>query len=172
MDVSEIIVSNEASIRLGCFAAVLIVMLLWELVAPRRNLRVSKSQRWVSNFGVMVLNTVMVRLLFPAAAVGALLPVGHVAFVHRRPDVVSGTNDLGRPRREFPNQFRLPGNPRQDAENPRVVLVHEQPGMSERVFVIPFRRRCGSSCRSVRLTWITAGEATAEHCATQQQFAA
>lgn len=71
MDVSEIVIDNEASIRLGCFAAVLIVMLLWELVAPRRALRVSKSRRWASNFGVMVLNTIVVRLLFPAAALGA-----------------------------------------------------------------------------------------------------
>lgn len=73
MDVSEIVIDSEASIRLGCFATVLIVMVLWELVAPRRALRVSKSRRWVSNFGVMVLNTVLVRLLFPAAAVGAAL---------------------------------------------------------------------------------------------------
>jgi sterol desaturase/sphingolipid hydroxylase (fatty acid hydroxylase superfamily) len=43
---------------------------LWEVAAPRRALTVSKTPRWASNLGLVVLNTVMLRLLFPLAAVG------------------------------------------------------------------------------------------------------
>ena len=38
--------------------------------APRRALTVSKALRWGSNLGLVVLNTVLLRLLFPLAAVG------------------------------------------------------------------------------------------------------
>lgn len=45
-------------------------MAIWEILAPRRELTVSKSKRWISNLSIVVLNTVVIRVLFPAAAVG------------------------------------------------------------------------------------------------------
>jgi sterol desaturase/sphingolipid hydroxylase (fatty acid hydroxylase superfamily) len=45
-------------------------MALWELRAPRRRLTVPKAQRWGNNIALVVLNTLVLRLLFPAAAVG------------------------------------------------------------------------------------------------------
>jgi len=48
-------------------------MALWELAAPRRPRNVSKTRRWVSNIGVLMLGTTAVRLLFGAAAVGTAL---------------------------------------------------------------------------------------------------
>jgi sterol desaturase/sphingolipid hydroxylase (fatty acid hydroxylase superfamily) len=62
--------ANEATIRLGFFLVVFAVMAQWELSAPRRALTVSKAVRWVNNLGLVALNTVLLRLLFPAAAVG------------------------------------------------------------------------------------------------------
>jgi len=62
--------THEAGIRLGAFLSIFALMALWELSAPRRALTVSRALRWGSNLGLMVLNTVLVRLLFPAAAVG------------------------------------------------------------------------------------------------------
>lgn len=64
------LVEREALFRLGIFAAVFIVMLVWELLAPRRVLTVSKLQRWSSNLALLLLNGFVLRLLFPAAAVG------------------------------------------------------------------------------------------------------
>ncbi|MDH3858537.1 MAG: sterol desaturase family protein [Gammaproteobacteria bacterium] len=61
---------REAIIRLGVFGLVFIVMLLWELIAPRRELSVPKALRWSSNLGLLLLNSMVLRLLFPAAAVG------------------------------------------------------------------------------------------------------
>jgi sterol desaturase/sphingolipid hydroxylase (fatty acid hydroxylase superfamily) len=63
----------EAPIRLGFFFGIFAAMALWELLAPRRALTESKALRWASNLSVVVLNTVLLRLLFPAAAVGVAL---------------------------------------------------------------------------------------------------
>lgn len=62
--------SNEPAIRLGFFFGIFAVMALWELAAPRRALTVSKALRWGNNITLVVFNTVMLRLIFPAAAVG------------------------------------------------------------------------------------------------------
>ena len=70
------VLSHESVIRLGFFGGGFAVMALWELLAPRRELRVSKGTRWFANIGITFLGTVLVRVLFPAAAVGmALLAV-------------------------------------------------------------------------------------------------
>ena len=73
MDVTgleEFVLQREALLRLLCFAAVFVVMMLWELRAPRRALSVPKAQRWTHNLGLLLLNSLALRLLFPAAAVG------------------------------------------------------------------------------------------------------
>jgi len=62
--------AHEAAIRLGFFLGIFAVMAVWEVLAPRRTLTVSKAVRWVNNLGLVALNTVLLRLLFPAAAVG------------------------------------------------------------------------------------------------------
>jgi len=66
----EYILSHEPAIRLIAFLGVFAAMALWELAAPRRVLTVPKGWRWASNIGIVVLNTVLLRLLFPVAAVG------------------------------------------------------------------------------------------------------
>jgi len=62
--------AHEAAIRLGIFLGIFAVMAVWEVLAPRRALTVSKAVRWVNNLGLVAFNTVLLRLLFPAAAVG------------------------------------------------------------------------------------------------------
>ncbi len=61
---------HEVAIRLGFFVGMLVLVALWEVVAPRRALTASKTLRWASNLGLVALNTVLLRLLFPLAAVG------------------------------------------------------------------------------------------------------
>ncbi len=70
MQINEFIIANEPNIRLGCFFAVLLAMALWELIAPRRKLLLGRGTRWPNNLGLVVFNTLLLRLLFPAAAVG------------------------------------------------------------------------------------------------------
>ncbi|MBI5137521.1 MAG: sterol desaturase family protein [Nitrospirae bacterium] len=64
------IVQHEAAVRLGCFLGIFAAMAVWEVVAPRRALTASKPIRWTSNLTLVVLNTVLLRLVFPAAATG------------------------------------------------------------------------------------------------------
>jgi len=63
----------EPLIRLGVFAAVLTLLMAWELLAPRRQLTVGRGRRWPGNVGVVLIDTLLVRLLFPTAAVGLAL---------------------------------------------------------------------------------------------------
>jgi sterol desaturase/sphingolipid hydroxylase (fatty acid hydroxylase superfamily) len=70
MELNEWLMANEQPVRMGFFFGMLVVMALWEVVAPRRALTVSKAVRWANNLGIVFLNSFLLRLLFPAAAVG------------------------------------------------------------------------------------------------------
>lgn len=61
---------HEAAIHLSFFLVIFAVMAVWEVLAPRRALTVSKAVRWMNNLGLVTFNTVLLRLLFPAAALG------------------------------------------------------------------------------------------------------
>jgi sterol desaturase/sphingolipid hydroxylase (fatty acid hydroxylase superfamily) len=73
MDIESFVRANEAPIRLGFFLGIFAIMALWELAAPRRHLTQPKGGRWGNNIGLVVFNTVLLRLVFPAAAVGMAL---------------------------------------------------------------------------------------------------
>ncbi len=67
---TDFILSNEPTIRLSIFLGVLVLVGAWEALRPRRVRSFSRWRRWPNNFGIVVLNTVVVKLLFPVAAVG------------------------------------------------------------------------------------------------------
>jgi sterol desaturase/sphingolipid hydroxylase (fatty acid hydroxylase superfamily) len=52
----------EALVRGGTFLGVLTAMLLWEGCRPRRPLTRPRQERWVTNLGLTLLNTVLVRV--------------------------------------------------------------------------------------------------------------
>lgn len=66
---TEFLEAHEPTIRLSLFVGVLGVVMLWEVIAPRR-LDFRRGMRWLSNLGIVVLNTIVLRLIFPTAAVG------------------------------------------------------------------------------------------------------
>jgi sterol desaturase/sphingolipid hydroxylase (fatty acid hydroxylase superfamily) len=66
-------VEHEAAIRLGFFFGIFILVAIWELMSPRRVLKTSKAVRWASNMGVVAVDTLTVRLVFPIIGI-------HVAF--------------------------------------------------------------------------------------------
>ncbi len=70
MSIESSILDNEASIRMGVFFGMLVVMGLWEWLAPRRAPRLSRLLRWGNNLALVFLNSAIIRVLFPAAAVG------------------------------------------------------------------------------------------------------
>lgn len=59
----------EPAARLTVFLSIFALMALWEWRAPRRE--TPRGRRWASNLAIVALDTAVVRLLFPAAAVGA-----------------------------------------------------------------------------------------------------
>ena len=60
----------------SAFVGVFALIALWELAAPRRALRVSRSVRWTSNVGIVVVDTALARLVFPFAAAGVAVAAG------------------------------------------------------------------------------------------------
>ncbi|HEX9810369.1 MAG TPA: sterol desaturase family protein [Alphaproteobacteria bacterium] len=69
----EILTEHESAVRLGAFAVVLAAMAAWEGLAPRRARAVPRLRRWPGNLGIVAINAVLVRLLFPTAVVGVAL---------------------------------------------------------------------------------------------------
>lgn len=67
------VLAIEPLIRLGIFVAVLAILMGWEFAAPRRQLTVGRWRRWPGNVGVVVIDAVLLRILFPTAAVGLAL---------------------------------------------------------------------------------------------------
>lgn len=70
---TSFLLTHEPAIRLGAFAGIFAVMALWEVLAPRRKQAIGRRQRWPANLGIVVLDSLLVRLLFPTAAVGVAL---------------------------------------------------------------------------------------------------
>lgn len=69
-ELNQFVIEHEIQIRLGFFFGIFAVMALWELLVPRRRLLFSKVMRWSNNIALVFLNSFILRLLFPAAAVG------------------------------------------------------------------------------------------------------
>jgi sterol desaturase/sphingolipid hydroxylase (fatty acid hydroxylase superfamily) len=68
--VTNFIIANEMFVRLGMFLGVFVLVALWEVASPRRELTFTRLVRWSGNLGIVAVNTIILRLLFPAAAVG------------------------------------------------------------------------------------------------------
>ena len=67
------LLAYEPWVRLAVFTSVFAAMAVWELRLPWRRLTVGRLPRWPANLGVVALDTVIVRVLFPTAAVGVAL---------------------------------------------------------------------------------------------------
>jgi sterol desaturase/sphingolipid hydroxylase (fatty acid hydroxylase superfamily) len=76
MEISEFIVSHEATIRMTFFVGIFVIVALIELAVPRRPLTTPKAGRWFANIGIVIINTVVLRLLVPAGAVGISVWMG------------------------------------------------------------------------------------------------
>jgi sterol desaturase/sphingolipid hydroxylase (fatty acid hydroxylase superfamily) len=65
--------TEEPLIRLTVFVGVFAVMAAWETLAPLRDQKLERGTRWPGNLGMAVLDTVLVRFVFPTTAVGLAL---------------------------------------------------------------------------------------------------
>lgn len=62
--------SQESIFRLLTFFSIFGVMAAAEWLFPKRILTVSKAKRWLNNIALMMLNTALLRAIFPLAAAG------------------------------------------------------------------------------------------------------
>ncbi|HUF19480.1 MAG TPA: sterol desaturase family protein [Burkholderiales bacterium] len=73
MSAHEFIAGYEGALRIGAFAAVFGLMALWEWLAPARRRLYPRLRRWSNNLALLALDVVVLRLLFPAAAIGVAM---------------------------------------------------------------------------------------------------
>jgi len=71
------VISGEIIARLGAFVAIFASMAIYELWSPRLERSemagALKSRRWVTNLSILLVSSMVLRIIFPAAAVGAAL---------------------------------------------------------------------------------------------------
>lgn len=65
--------NNAVLLRGASFVAVFATMAIAEALLEARPRRVARRNRWIDNLGLMLLNTAVLRFLFPIGAVGAAL---------------------------------------------------------------------------------------------------
>ncbi|MEL7229417.1 MAG: sterol desaturase family protein [Pseudomonadota bacterium] len=70
---TEFIASHEGAVRLSVFLGLFALLAFSEALRPRRELKLKRGQRWTTNAAIVILDSLLVRLLFPAAAVGVAL---------------------------------------------------------------------------------------------------
>jgi sterol desaturase/sphingolipid hydroxylase (fatty acid hydroxylase superfamily) len=68
-----LILTREDVARLLAFAGLLAILTIWEVLAPRRHQDLGRWLRWPGNLGVVLLDTLLVRLLFPTTAIALAL---------------------------------------------------------------------------------------------------
>ena len=64
------ILQKEVYFRLGIFFGLFLLFALWEVIFPDHKSPYSKTTRWSSNLGLVLLNNLIVRVLFPVTAIG------------------------------------------------------------------------------------------------------
>ncbi len=61
---------SETQIRFLFFFCILLLIAIWEFASPRRKPAVSKATRWFNNMGIIFIDTLLVKFLFPVTAIG------------------------------------------------------------------------------------------------------
>jgi sterol desaturase/sphingolipid hydroxylase (fatty acid hydroxylase superfamily) len=63
----------EPLVRLGAFFFIFLAMTLWETLWPRRKRAFRRRSRWPHNIGLLLLNSVVLRIVAPGAAIAVAL---------------------------------------------------------------------------------------------------
>jgi sterol desaturase/sphingolipid hydroxylase (fatty acid hydroxylase superfamily) len=63
-------VANEAMVRSACFGFMLLAMMLWETLRPKRERKHSRWLRWSQNISLVFVNSFLIRLILPLATIG------------------------------------------------------------------------------------------------------
>jgi sterol desaturase/sphingolipid hydroxylase (fatty acid hydroxylase superfamily) len=74
---------SDGAIRLAVFLGVFVLMALIELLWPKRKLSVSKPKRWLTNLGISVTDSLLLRLMAMLAVPVAAIAAAYYAEAHR-----------------------------------------------------------------------------------------
>ncbi len=69
----SLLLQSEATIRLSSFISLLLIFALWEALNPRKMRALGRTERWFTNITLSVLNSLVLRFLFPVLAVECAL---------------------------------------------------------------------------------------------------
>lgn len=72
---ADTLLAYEPVLRLVPFLGLFALLAGLEALLPRRQRALPRARRWPANLGIVVLDTLLIRLLFPTAAVGVALAV-------------------------------------------------------------------------------------------------
>jgi sterol desaturase/sphingolipid hydroxylase (fatty acid hydroxylase superfamily) len=78
MPFEAFLLAHESAVRFGFFLGTFVLMALWEIVAPLRAAATSKAIRWPNHLVLAAMNIVLVRILFPLAAVALAVYVNEL----------------------------------------------------------------------------------------------
>ena len=70
---SDQLVNNTEQLRLGIFIGILIIMAVLEFILPRRNVDAKRQLRWTNNLGIVILDSIIVRILIPTTTIAIAL---------------------------------------------------------------------------------------------------
>ncbi len=70
MTLSELLLANEANLRMSFFLGVFFLLAIAEACRPRRKRDFPRSVRWVNNLSLVVLDSLLLKICFPLLAVG------------------------------------------------------------------------------------------------------
>jgi sterol desaturase/sphingolipid hydroxylase (fatty acid hydroxylase superfamily) len=67
MVVTSYVLGHAGTIRVSSFLIILSIMAIWEVAAPRRRQMTARQLRWPSNLGIVILDSLTVRVLIPVS---------------------------------------------------------------------------------------------------------
>ena len=81
---TDFIILHESSIRLSAFLGGFILLALWEMNKPKRQLQQNKIKRWLANSILIVISTILVRFVVPATAISMayFAEENNLGFIH------------------------------------------------------------------------------------------
>jgi len=68
---TDFILDNETLLRLSVFLFILFLMMGLEALFPRKQRALPRGRRWIANLGLIFVDGLFVKLIFPVIAVGA-----------------------------------------------------------------------------------------------------
>lgn len=72
-DINNWIAGHEEFLRLSVFAGLLLGLIILESLFPRKTRTMGRARRWMTNLMIVVIDSVLLRILFPIIAVGVAL---------------------------------------------------------------------------------------------------